>query len=81
MIICKICNPTLEGNGYCAEHSTSGMAYLEKSPMSNSLKKKLKEKIEKAYWKGYRNGDKDGRKIAREDMIEVLKQLNKRHYA
>jgi len=28
MIICKICNPTLQGNGYCGEHSTSGFAYL-----------------------------------------------------
>lgn len=23
-MICKICNPTLEGDGYCGEHSTGG---------------------------------------------------------
>ena len=28
MLICKICNPTLEGNGYCAKHSTSGTGYF-----------------------------------------------------
>lgn len=26
-ISCKICSPLGEGNGYCANHSTSGMAY------------------------------------------------------
>ncbi len=38
-LICKICNPSLEGNGYCAEHSTSGTAY------NFMLKKETKEKI------------------------------------
>ena len=28
MIICKICNSGLKGNGYCAEHSTSGSEYM-----------------------------------------------------
>ena len=28
-IICKICNPTLQGNGYCAEHSTGGSSYFD----------------------------------------------------
>ena len=27
LIICKICNPELGGNGYCGQHSTSGTAY------------------------------------------------------
>jgi len=35
-VICKVCNPTKKGNGYCAEHSTSGMAYLEKCIYKNS---------------------------------------------
>lgn len=29
MIICKICNSQKIGNGYCAEHSTSGIGYIE----------------------------------------------------
>ena len=29
MIICKICNPNLKGNGYCQKHSTSGTNYLD----------------------------------------------------
>ena len=28
MFICKICNPKLGGNVYCAEHSTGGTAYV-----------------------------------------------------
>jgi len=28
-IFCKICNKNIQGNGYCAEHSTSGTAYLD----------------------------------------------------
>ncbi len=27
---CKICNPKIEGNGYCAKHSTSGTSYTSK---------------------------------------------------
>jgi len=37
-IICKTCDP-LRGNGYCASHSTSGMAYLvEEVPPKPPLK-------------------------------------------
>lgn len=46
-IICKICNPTLGGNGCCAEHSTSGTAYFT-DPQKKSMKKGMKiEKWEK----------------------------------
>ena len=31
MITCKVCNQI--GNGYCAKHSTSGMAYYRKHTM------------------------------------------------
>ena len=41
MIICKICNPNLIGNGYCGEHSTSGTEYkineMIKKPIIDNL--------------------------------------------
>jgi len=43
MIICKICNPTLEGNGYCAEHSTSGTSYLIMNNKDNIWERLKKE--------------------------------------
>ena len=35
MITCKVCNP--RGNGYCAVHSTSGMAYEEMETLKSEL--------------------------------------------
>jgi len=52
MVICKICNPTLEGNGYCAEHSTSGSSCLidtrtkwQKMTLWEKIKATLKAEI------------------------------------
>ncbi|MFA5197697.1 MAG: hypothetical protein WC437_04750 [Patescibacteria group bacterium] len=45
MIICKICNPQLEGNGYCAEHSTGGTAYqkdMRKETIENNWEEEIK---------------------------------------
>ncbi len=39
MITCKSCNNG-QGNGYCAKHSTSGVAYLE-TKMNKTKKKKI----------------------------------------
>ena len=40
MIICKICNPDNHlANGYCSEHSTSGMGYDAKHKKLNDILK------------------------------------------
>ena len=50
MIICKICNPNNSlSNGYCAEHSTSGIAYIDKSTKPNN---EWKEKFKKEFYEG-----------------------------
>ena len=51
MLICKICNPDLEGNGYCAKHSTSGTEYncrepMPKTPPPNKIIGKVEEAID-----------------------------------
>jgi len=46
-IICKICNPTLKGNGYCAKHSTGGTSYIENlDKLTEKEIKKIEEIID-----------------------------------
>ena len=51
-IICKICNPTLQGNGYCAEHSTGGSSYFDNYGEHNIKrgKKSMEKETKKCLW-------------------------------
>ena len=47
-MICKICNPMLIGEGICAEHSTSGISYVDnkKTPVELIAIKKVVSDID-----------------------------------
>ena len=77
MIICKICNPTLEGNGYCAEHSTNGTSYLEnnkKTPMPKQTKEEKIIEILKSACNEFKEGECSCR-AEYEDVVKYSDQI------
>lgn len=57
MIICKICNPHLEGNGYCTKHSTGGTSYMTSKPKNIIDMEKRFVKLIKKYTHHIQGGE------------------------